>query len=171
MHGLRAGQEGGVMASGNLVNPLESRSVGSRLARRRNHVGQLRIGEYNVWSCSAPCLNAGSCIVTSESTSSYSCVCLHGFTGLNCELEVDLCASVPCRNGGRCVQTGPGHFRCECRVGYRGMTCETDIDECLSSAHVSTEVHAPRGYQEPMYVFVNMDIQVHLQRTFYLFTF
>ncbi|KAH9498942.1 hypothetical protein Btru_005424 [Bulinus truncatus] len=133
----------------------------------KKSVGQLRI--VSGPCSSAPCLNAGSCIVTSESTSSYSCVCLHGFTGLNCELgidecasspcihgacvdnigsfrcicfpgyqgplcdvEVDLCASVPCRNGGRCVQTGPGHFRCECRVGYRGMTCETDIDECLS---------------------------------------
>ncbi|XP_059176440.1 fibropellin-1-like [Physella acuta] len=80
---------------------------------------------------SAPCLNAGSCTVTSYLTSTYSCHCLHGFTGLNCELGIDECASSPCHNGA-CIDN-IGSFRCHCFPGFTGQLCETDVDECASA--------------------------------------
>nr|KAI8740471.1 fibropellin-3-like; partial [Biomphalaria glabrata] len=78
----------------------------------------------------APCLNAGSCSVHAQS-SSYTCQCLPGFTGQNCELGIDECASSPCLNGA-CVDN-IGSFRCMCFPGYKGRLCEIEIDLCASS--------------------------------------
>lgn len=47
------------------------------------------------------------------------------------DLEVEMCASNPCQNGGRCSQD-LGVFWCECLDGFRGDTCGEDTDECAS---------------------------------------
>jgi len=50
-----------------------------------------------------PCLHGGVCSpVISTMTADeprYRCTCLEGFTGVACELDIDDCASRPCRNG------------------------------------------------------------------------
>nr|XP_020465574.1 sushi, nidogen and EGF-like domain-containing protein 1 isoform X2 [Monopterus albus] len=77
-----------------------------------------------------PCLNGGQCIddcITGNP--SFTCSCLAGFTGRQCQIDVDECASYPCQNGGTCKDL-INSFVCHCPPGYSGILCETDIDEC-----------------------------------------
>ena len=48
------------------------------------------------------------------------------------DLEIDRCASSPCKNGGTCVD-GINSYTCLCKLGYTGDHCESNIDECASS--------------------------------------
>ncbi|KAH9504425.1 hypothetical protein Btru_063570 [Bulinus truncatus] len=74
-----------------------------------------------------PCKNSGSCTVYG---SKYSCQCLSGFTGSNCEINIDECTSRSCLNNGLC-KGGINDFFCQCPQGFAGKFCEIDIDECL----------------------------------------
>ncbi|XP_068447252.1 sushi, nidogen and EGF-like domain-containing protein 1 isoform X3 [Clinocottus analis] len=77
-----------------------------------------------------PCLNGGQCIddcITGNP--SFTCSCLAGFTGRQCQIDVNECASHPCQNGGTC-EDQINSFQCHCPPGYTGIHCETDIDEC-----------------------------------------
>lgn len=65
-----------------------------------------------------PCQNGGACVAIATSTTTktedfmaadggiaaekYKCSCPAGYTGTNCEFEVDECASQPCLNGQCC---------------------------------------------------------------------
>lgn len=51
------------------------------------------------------------------------------FLGPHCEINIDDCASSPCKNGGNCTDLING-FECHCQPGYKGKFCQTDIDEC-----------------------------------------
>jgi protein crumbs len=39
-----------------------------------------------------------------------------GWTGINCEADVDECASFPCLNGARCDDL-TGNYSCNCTAG------------------------------------------------------
>ena len=83
--------------------------------------------------CSSnPCRNGGRCI-TSQPIG-YSCACQPGFTGENCEFELDLCIENddPCGEGGTCEAIGSNDYRCKCRPNYFGSRCQTfdDHDHC-----------------------------------------
>lgn len=47
-----------------------------------------------------PCQNNAPCTNTGQG--SYTCTCRPGFTGKNCEIEINECDSNPCKNGGSC---------------------------------------------------------------------
>ncbi|XP_054978677.1 sushi, nidogen and EGF-like domain-containing protein 1 [Sorex araneus] len=80
-----------------------------------------------------PCLNGGECIDDCVPGSpSFACSCPSGFAGRRCHLDVNECASQPCRNGGTCTH-GINSFRCQCPAGFGGPTCEADVDECSSA--------------------------------------
>lgn len=58
------------------------------------------IVDLNFCTNNRPCQNGGTCTNTGEGA--YTCTCPIGFTGKNCETEVDNCRIQPCENGGTC---------------------------------------------------------------------
>ena len=38
--------------------------------------------------------------------------------------EPDRCHSLPCQNGGTCIQEITGTYKCQCQEGFRGFNCE-----------------------------------------------
>ena len=71
-----------------------------------------------------PCLHGGRC---TENGEKYSCSCEKGFTGTNCETDIDECVSAPCQNNGSCVDQA-GKYICHCDLGYAGIRCEIPMD-------------------------------------------
>lgn len=58
--------------------------------------------QVNINDCdSQPCLHNGQC---NDSINGYTCQCPSGWTGKNCEEEMDQCALQPCGNGASCLQ-------------------------------------------------------------------
>lgn len=45
--------------------------------------------------------------------------CMPGYTGQNCEIEINECQSHPCQNGGTCIDL-VGHYICSCPPGTLG---------------------------------------------------
>ncbi|KAG2457439.1 delta-like protein 4 [Polypterus senegalus] len=95
--------------------------------------------EKKVDKCTSnPCANGGQCI---DHGSSRECRCRPGFRGLHCETSIDkcatipcemktkdVCASVPCSNGGTCLSTSYGTgFECKCSSAFSGARCELSI--------------------------------------------
>ncbi|KPM03017.1 fat-like protein cadherin-related tumor suppressor-like protein [Sarcoptes scabiei] len=84
---------------------------------------------------SQPCLNGGLC--QHLSNNSYECSCQSGrFVGKHCEIDLQPCSFMPCRNDGICIEDiascrngSPNCYRCECRSGFTGQQCQT-IDHC-----------------------------------------
>ena len=65
----------------------------------------------------------------------YNCECPTGYSGTNCEEDINECDTNPCQNGAACTETDGttltvGVYNCECPTGYSGINCEEDINEC-----------------------------------------
>ncbi|KAH7640703.1 DNA repair protein Rad9,Rhp9 [Dermatophagoides farinae] len=87
----------------------------------------------NIWNpCQSPeenpCQNGGHCL-TAQDFLSYNCSCSLGFTGDNCEINIDDCAQHNCSNGQICIDLVNG-YRCECSPGFEGIGCKNRIDHC-----------------------------------------
>jgi len=75
----------------------------------------------------SPCLNGGAC---TDLPGSYSCACVAGYSGDNCETDIDDCDPNPCQNGGACAD-GVDTYTCTCTAEYTGDTCG-EIKDCPS---------------------------------------
>ena len=49
----------------------------------------------------SPCQNGATC--SNTGAGGYTCTCPSGYNGLNCQNDIDECASDPCSNGGSCM--------------------------------------------------------------------
>nr|XP_019544869.2 protein eyes shut [Aedes albopictus] len=78
---------------------------------------------------SNPCIYG---VCTDDLNSTYSCYCIDGYTGIQCQTNWDECWSNPCRNGGTCID-GIASYNCTCRDGFVGLNCEENFNECLSN--------------------------------------
>ncbi|XP_048458200.1 protein crumbs homolog 1 [Rhincodon typus] len=72
-----------------------------------------------------PCKNNGSC---EDMVSYYRCNCASGWTGLNCEVNINECQSSPCIHG-NCTDKVSA-YNCTCKSGFKGINCEVNIDNC-----------------------------------------
>ncbi|KAJ7345186.1 hypothetical protein JRQ81_001136 [Phrynocephalus forsythii] len=80
----------------------------------------------------SPCQNGGTCVDDDGFAHHASCLCLPGFTGNFCEIDLDDCEPNPCENGGTCVDIGRG-FRCRCPSDYGGASCSSHVAACTSN--------------------------------------
>uniref|UniRef100_A0A915HVD7 EGF-like domain-containing protein n=1 Tax=Romanomermis culicivorax TaxID=13658 RepID=A0A915HVD7_ROMCU len=67
------------------------------------------------------CLNGGKCKVNGRNL--YSCECRTGWTGARCQLNINECASNPCKIG-QCIDRINGYI-CMCPRGLMGSKCHT----------------------------------------------
>lgn len=60
------------------------------------------------------------------------CYCTPGFTGANCQDNVDYCLQyAPCQNQANCTDGKEvNEYSCTCVSGWTGRNCDVDIDEC-----------------------------------------
>ncbi|XP_072239661.1 protein jagged-1b-like [Leuresthes tenuis] len=92
-----------------------------------NYGGQLCDKDLNTCGTRQPCLNKGTCSNTGPDK--YHCSCPEGFSGLNCQIDVDECLVNPCSHGGTC-QDLVNSFKCICPPQWTGKTCVIDANEC-----------------------------------------
>ena len=75
-----------------------------------------------------PCQNQGIC---SDVQNGYTCTCVPGFTGTNCEVNFDDCSENPCVHG-MCTDL-INSYKCTCETGYYGSNCDLQTPPCPTS--------------------------------------
>ncbi|XP_038062355.1 mucin-4-like [Patiria miniata] len=101
---------------------------------------------------SSPCTNGGTCADdNSVLPEGYTCTCLPGYSGKNCEIAP--CGNNPCMNDGTCrvVSTTMTGYMCECALGYSGPQCQMIVpcelsNDCMNAATCVNEFVNARGY-------------------------
>uniref|UniRef100_A0A7M4F227 EGF-like domain-containing protein n=1 Tax=Crocodylus porosus TaxID=8502 RepID=A0A7M4F227_CROPO len=96
-----------------------------------------------------PCINNSTCLAQADASATLfaRCSCQHGFSGSQCEVDINECSSRPCKNNATCLDL-INRFSCNCTPGYYGSLCELDIDECevLPCLHGGSCLNKLGGY-------------------------
>ena len=81
-----------------------------------------------------PCIN-GQC---TDKVNGYECICTAGYTGNNCDSNINDCLPDPCING-QCTDKVNG-YECICTDGYYGKNCEhkESIQVCFTLLNINT---------------------------------
>ncbi|KAI8516124.1 hypothetical protein Bbelb_069370 [Branchiostoma belcheri] len=85
---------------------------------------------FHLTTMACPCQNGGTCVPDPDMPRGqgyYACVC-PGYTGDECETEIDECQSNPCVNGGTCIDLVNG-YNCTCTEEYTGVHCDVEVDD------------------------------------------
>ncbi|XP_078692524.1 uncharacterized protein LOC144922543 [Branchiostoma floridae x Branchiostoma belcheri] len=89
-----------------------------------------------------PCLH-GTCV---DKDGGYNCTCSPGWTGQDCQQDINECASKPCLHG--TCENKDGGYMCICSSGWTGQNCQQDINECASKpCHYGICVNQDGGYK------------------------
>jgi len=73
-----------------------------------------------------PCQNQGTC---TDVPSGYTCSCVPGSSGKNCEVNFDECSENPCGVHGTCTDL-INSYKCVCETGYFGLNCDSQTPPC-----------------------------------------
>lgn len=82
---------------------------------------------------------------------------LVSLSGATCKINIDDCATNPCRNGGTCVD-GVNSFTCTCPDGFHDSMCLSQRDECASNPCI----HGNCQHQANAYVFLSQTHQKYI---------
>uniref|UniRef100_A0A5F5PPR8 von Willebrand factor D and EGF domains n=1 Tax=Equus caballus TaxID=9796 RepID=A0A5F5PPR8_HORSE len=121
---LDSGPEGANVSSAGLLMWKSESQTPQRFTLRLNddcNAESRAVIEVTVRSCD--CLNGGSCVSDIKfppGSGAYLCVCLPGFQGGLCEVEVTECQSNPCGLG-RCIR-GFHSYSCDCPPEFKVET-------------------------------------------------
>ena len=63
---------------------------------------------------------------SSDMVNGFNCICITGYTGIICNVEILECASNPCESIETCSDL-IGYFTCDSIPGYTSDTCMTPI--------------------------------------------
>lgn len=85
-------------------------------------------------------MNGATCV---DQIDGYMCLCVPGYSGIQCQTDIDECASTPCHFGGTCLHTLNG-YTCLCIPGYSGLQCQTNINECVRIIFLVKKEVSPR---------------------------
>ncbi|KAJ8304925.1 hypothetical protein KUTeg_018508 [Tegillarca granosa] len=92
---------------------------------------KLKFNLYNIYTCildydsciSNPCHNG----ICTDDLVGYTCDCFIGFTGRDCEDNIDDCENNVCQNNSTCID-GVTSFKCICKEGFKGDLCEIKFE-------------------------------------------
>ena len=75
------------------------------------------------------CQNSGVC---SDEMGYAVCNCPSGYSGVSCEIDLDLCEiQNPCSDFGTCHESADGNTFCMCESTHTGVNCSTPVDPCF----------------------------------------
>ncbi|XP_033643609.1 protein crumbs-like isoform X1 [Asterias rubens] len=97
---------------------------------------------YDACVAETPCQNGATCVTPQPLPSfTYTCQCVPGFNGTDCEFNIDDCVNHDCNAtaGLTCFDEVNG-FRCACPIGFEGPLCATETDECHSNPCMNSGV-------------------------------